>query len=284
MSSQSATAPLRVLDPPSAAPPDARLMEAADREEGTQQLLAELSHDLRTPLASVRLLVGALRDGLIEPGGQDEYLAHIEEQVSVLTELADDLHAVAREQAVRRPRSDWTRTLELIEAAVEAMRIQAAAAGVVLEVDLPPCLPALRASSTELRRTLLNLIENAIRHARPGGKVVVRAEHTLCGVEIEIEDDGEGIATADRDRIFDAFYGADRRASLARSGLGLAIARATVEAHGGRIWLADTRCGTRVRFSLPASPERRPARRNGHARRRTSNEFISNPPHALKSQ
>jgi signal transduction histidine kinase len=113
----------------------------------------------------------------------------------------------------------------------------------------------------------MNLMENAIRHARPGGKVVVRAERTLCGVEIEIEDDGDGIAVEDRDRVFDAFYGADGRGSLARSGLGLAIARATVEAHGGRIWLADSRCGTRVRFSLPASSERRPARRNDHARR-----------------
>ena len=101
-------------------------------------------------------------------------------------------------------------------AAVVKIQIQAGAAGVVLEMDVPPCLPSLRASKTELRRTLLNLIENAIRHAQRFGKVVVRAERTLCGVEIEVEDDGEGIAIEDRDRVFDAFSGADRRASLAR--------------------------------------------------------------------
>jgi signal transduction histidine kinase len=237
-------------------------------QTGISPLAAELSHDLRTPLASVRLLVGALRDGLVEPDQRDEYLARIDEQVSLLAELVDDLHAATRDQpGPRRLRTEWIRPLELIEGAVATMQIQAGAVGVALELDLAACLPSLHASSTELRRTLLNLIENAIRHARPGGKVVVRAERTLCGVEIEVEDDGEGIPVEDRDRVFDAFYGADRRVSRARSGLGLAIARATVEAHGGRIWLADSRCGTRVRFLLPVSLERRSARRNGHARR-----------------
>jgi signal transduction histidine kinase len=268
MTGQDPGASLLVLDPLPAMPQDTLLGEAEDREPGLQQMLAELSHDLRTPLASVRLLVEALREGLVEPGRRDEYLARIEDQVSLLTTLVDALHSIARGQVdLRRGRTEWIRPLELIESAVAAIQIQAGAAGVVLEMDVPPCLPSLRASPTELRRTLLNVIENAIRHARKGGKVVVRAERTLCGVEIEVEDDGEGIALADRDRVFDAFSGADRRASLARSGLGLAIARATVEAHGGRIWLADSRCGTRVRFSLPVSRERRPARRNGRARR-----------------
>jgi signal transduction histidine kinase len=259
---------MRALNPLPALPQDTLPREGEDREPGAQQMLAELSHDLRTPLASVRLLVAALREGLVEPGRRDEYLARIEDQVSVLRELVNDLHAVACEQAdVRRGRTEWISPLELIEAAVAAMQIQAGVAGVALEMEVPPCLPSLRASPTELRRALLNLIENATRHARRGGNVVVRAERTLGGVEFEVEDDGEGIAAADRDRIFDAFSGADRRASLARSGLGLAIARATVEAHGGRIWLADSRCGTRVRFSLPVSAERRLAHRNGHARR-----------------
>jgi signal transduction histidine kinase len=267
MIGQSPAAPPRVLDPLSTTPNDAPPGVAEDREPGVQQMLAELSHDLRTPLASVRLLVEALRDGLVEPGRRDEYLARIEDQVSLLTELVEDLHSVAREQVeIRRGRTEWIRPLELIDAAVAAIQIQAGAAGIVLEMDVPPCLPSVQVSRAELRRTLLNLIENAIRHARNGGKVVVRAERTLGGVEIEVEDDGDGIAVADRDRVFDAFSGSDRRASRARSGLGLAIARATVEAHGGRIWLADSRCGTRVRFSLPVSPERRPARRNGHVR------------------
>ena len=283
MTGQSLAASLRVLDPLRAIPQHPLFGEAEDREPGAPQMLAELSHDLRTPLASVRLLVGALRDGLVEPGQRDDYLARIEEQVSLITELVDDLHSLAREQTdIRRGQTEWIRPLELIEAAVATMQIQSGAAGVFFEMDVPPCLPSLRASPTQLRRTVLNLIENAIRHARRGGKVIVRAERTLGGVEIEVEDDGDGIAVEDRDRVFDAFSGADRRASLARSGLGLAIARASVEAHGGRIWLADTRCGTRIRFSLPVSPERRPARRGGRPGERTSNELISNRPDALK--
>ena len=284
MSDLPSLASLRGPDPPPAPPPLPLLSEAEPPGPGTQHQLAELSHDLRTPLASVRLLVEAMRDGLADPELRGEYLTRIEEQVSLLTELVDDLHSVAREHAgAPRVPTESIRPLELIEATVAAMQIQAGAAGVALELDLPPCLPSLPANAIELRRTLLNLIENAIRHARSGGKVVVRAERTLCGIEIEVEDDGEGIPAGDRDRVFDAFYGTDRRTSPTRSGLGLAIARATVESHGGRIWLADSRCGTRVRFSLPASPERRPSHRNGHARRRSSNESLLNPLSGLKS-
>jgi signal transduction histidine kinase len=142
-----------------------------------------------------------------------------------------------------------------IEAAVETMRIQAEVRGVTLKHDLPSDLPSIYADPMQLQRGLLNLIENAIRHARDDGNVTVRAERTPSGIEIEVEDNGEGITAADGDRVFLAFHGDDRRRSPARSGLGLAIARATVEAHGGRIWLAESACGTRVRLSLPVPLE-----------------------------
>ena len=148
----------------------------------------------------------------------------------------------------------------LVEAAVETMRIQAEVKGVSLEQEVPPHLPRIRGNPSQLHRVLLNLVENAIRHSREGGRIVVRAERTLHGVEIEVEDDGDGIPPAERGRVFRAFYGRDGQRAAGRSGLGLAIARAAVEAHGGRIWLAESMRGTRVRLSLPLPAEHRRAR------------------------
>ena len=228
------------------------------------QLVAELSHDLRTPLASVQLLVGALRDGVVEPARRDDHLARIEQQVSLMTELVGELHSVAREEAASS-RTEWISPRELIAAAAETMRIQAEARGVVLEVDLTPCLPTIHANRVQLHRALVNLLQNAIRHAPDGGSVAVHAQPVLGGVEIEVEDDGEGIAAEERADVFTAFHGGDRRGSAARSGLGLAIARAIVDAHGGRIWLAEPAAGTRVRLSLPARAEELPTLDAPHA-------------------
>ncbi|MBV9000722.1 MAG: HAMP domain-containing histidine kinase [Solirubrobacterales bacterium] len=228
------------------------------------QLLAEFSHDLRTPLASLRLLVGALRDGLVEPARRDDHLASIEHMVSLMTELVDELHSVAREEA-SGSRTEWISPRGLIVAAADTLRIQAEAGGVVLEFDVPPCLPTIRGNRVQLHRALVNLLENAIRHARNGGSVAVHAQPALGGVEIEVEDDGEGIAAEERAAVFTAFYGRDRRGSEARSGLGLAIAHAIVDGHGGRIWLAESAAGTRVRLSLPGRVEELPVLDAAHA-------------------
>ena len=100
---------------------------------------------------------------------------------------------------------------------------------------------------------LFNLIQNAIRHTPADGSVVVRAAPAGDAVEIEVADTGSGIAAAERDRVFEPFYrgGTDAARTSDGAGLGLAISRAIVEAHGGRIWLADAGAGTAVRFSLP---------------------------------
>jgi signal transduction histidine kinase len=99
---------------------------------------------------------------------------------------------------------------------------------------------------------LFNLIQNSIRHTPADGSVVVRAERVADEIEVEVGDTGEGIAPEERERIFTAFYRGDAARSGGGAGLGLAVSRAIVEAHGGRIWLADATVGTRIRFSLRA--------------------------------
>jgi signal transduction histidine kinase len=118
----------------------------------------------------------------------------------------------------------------------------------------PDTAPA-RANPEKLQRVLFNLTQNAIHHTPPDGSVTVRAESGDGSVEVEVADTGEGIAAAERERIFEPFYrgGADSARTRAGAGLGLTICRAIVEAHGGRIWLAESVEGARVRFSLPAA-------------------------------
>ena len=140
-------------------------------------------------------------------------------------------------------------------ATVDAVRPQAEAGGVKVGAELHPGLQAARADPQQLQRVLFNLIENAIHHTPPGGTVVVRAEPGRRHVRFEVADTGEGIAEVERERVFEAFFrgGAHTARADAGAGLGLAIARAIVERHGGRIWLAGRGPGTCVRFSLPSA-------------------------------
>jgi len=110
-----------------------------------------------------------------------------------------------------------------------------------------------RGNPEQLQRVLFNLIQNAIRHTPPDGSVTVRAEDVDGAVEVEVADTGDGIPAAARERVFEPFYRADSARHDPGAGLGLAISRAIVEAHGGAIWLEDAPVGTRVRFRLPAT-------------------------------
>jgi len=231
------------------APPSSRPLD--------ERLVAEISHDLRTPLASARLMVQALRDGLVDEEARESYLERVEQQIAFLGALVDELQSLTRMAEDPESRAECLHPGELIETAAAIMQVQAQARAVILETVVPPCLPLVRGDRIQLERVLLNLIENATRHARIGGRVVIRAEPVRGGVEIEVEDDGRGIAEGERERVFTPFYSLDQRGSARRSGLGLTIARAIVEACGGHIWVADSARGTRVRLSLPASSAQR---------------------------
>ena len=141
---------------------------------------------------------------------------------------------------------------QLVEDAVEAMRPTADAGSVAVRAELrPPLAPSL-GNHEQLQRVLFNLIQNAIHHTPPDGSVTVRAEDVEGGVEIEVADTGSGIDPLAREQVFEPFFRADSSRHTPGAGLGLAISRAIVEAHGGAIWLEDAPVGTRVRFKLPA--------------------------------
>jgi signal transduction histidine kinase len=222
-------------------------------EAARRRLVAAVSHDLRTPLASLRLLVESIDDGVVTGETRDRYLAEIRTHVAVLSGLIDDLFELSRIEAGE---ISWTMSQVelsgLVGDAVAAMRAPAEARGVSLATELPPGELLARANAEKLQRVLFNLIQNAIRHTPADGSVTVRARTAAEGVEVEVADDGEGIAPEDREQVFDAFYRGGEAAARGTdgAGLGLAISRAIVEAHGGRIWLEGAAPGTRVRFTL----------------------------------
>ncbi len=223
-------------------------------EDARRQMVAAVSHDLRTPLASLRLLVEAIDDGVVEGETRERYLREMRTHVETLTALIDDLFELSRIEAGE---ISWTmeriELSRLIDETVAAMRGPAEARGVVLAADLPVAELAAQANAEKVQRVLLNLIQNAIRHTPADGSVTVRARPAPDGVEVEVADDGEGIPAGEGERVFEAFYRGDESRSDDGAGLGLAISRAIVEAHGGRIWLEDGSPGTKVHFTLKSA-------------------------------
>jgi signal transduction histidine kinase len=222
-----------------------------EMEEMRRGLVAAASHDLRTPLASLRLLVEAIDDGVATGETRDRYLTEVRTHVGVLSDLVDDLFELSRIEAGD---ISWTmRQVELgdlIGDTVAAMRAPAAERGVRIAAELPAGEVVAEANAEKVQRVLFNLIQNGIRHTPADGSVTVRARRRGGGVEVEVADDGEGIPSADGERVFEAFYRGDAARGEDGAGLGLAISRAIVEAHGGKIWLEPGTPGTKVHFTL----------------------------------
>ncbi len=230
---------------------------ARDQSDAARRdLVAAVSHDLRTPITSLRLLAGAVEDDIVDESTRRAYLQRMRTSIDALSALIDDLFELSRLEAGDiRWSLERVPLGELVGETVEAMRVQAEAKGIAVVANVPDALAPARANPEKLQRVLFNLIQNALRHTPADGSVVVRAEPVADGIEVEVADTGDGIAPEERERVFSAFYrgGADAARTGSDAGLGLAVSRAIVEAHGGRIWLADAAVGTSVRFSLPTA-------------------------------
>jgi len=225
-------------------------------EAARRDLVAAVSHDLRTPLTSLRLLAGAVEEELVDGDTRRRYLAQMSGHIEALSGLIDDLFELSRLEAGDIQWSMQQVALdELVAETVEAMQPHADQKRVAVRAEVSALVAPARANPEKLQRVLLNLIQNAIRHTPADGSVTVAAVSNGATVEVEVADTGEGVAPEERERVFEPFFrgGEGRSRTGEGTGLGLAICRAIVEAHGGKIWLADSPSGTRVRFSLPSA-------------------------------
>ena len=219
--------------------------------DARRELVAWASHDLRTPLASLRAMVEAVEDGLAEPG---EYVEAIRVQTEILSELVEDLFELARIDAGALTLELRDTPLgELVSRCVSSLEIEAQALDVNLEAHLSTN-PIVRIAPEKVERVLLNLLTNAVRHSAPRGEVAVVVEPDTDHVLVAVEDNGDGLSLLASQRMFERFWrdDASRTTSSGGAGLGLAIARGLVHAHGGTIW-AENRDGggARVAFTLP---------------------------------
>jgi len=228
--------------------------DLADAERQRDRLIGNVAHELRTPLAGLRGYLEGLEDGVFQADRQT--LQAMERQLERLSRLASDLRAVS---VAGRPelRPEPALPGALLERAAEPFRPAFTAKGVRLELECPADLPAVSADATRLEQVLSNLLENALRHTPPGGRVRARVTAAADALRFTVEDTGEGIMPEDLPHVFERFYRGDRsrrRAGDTRSGVGLSIAKELVELHGGRIW-AESEPGrfTRVHFTLPAA-------------------------------
>jgi len=221
----------------------------ADTDARRRTFLADLAHELRTPLAVIEGQLAAIEDGVYPADA--EHLAPIHAQVRALDQLIDDLRTVALAEAGsltldRQP----TDIGALAEESVAAFRAQAAAADVTLAVEAEQDLPRVAVDAARIRQVLANLLDNAVRHTPAGGSVRVAVRPDGEWLVVTVADTGRGIGPELLPRVFDRFVKGEGSVG---SGLGLAIARDLVEAHGGTITAASAPGeGVTVSFRLPA--------------------------------
>jgi two-component system OmpR family sensor kinase len=228
-------------------------------EEGErlrQNLVADVAHELRTPLSVLQGNLRALLDD-VYPLEKAE-IAGLYDETRLLSRLVDDLRELAQAEAGQlsfnlRP----TDVGDVLRTTVTNFEPAAEAKAIGLMVKVADKLPPATSDPDRLAQVLRNLLTNALRHTPEGGQVTVSATTAGDAVEIAVADNGEGIAPEDLPHVFDRFYRGDRSRSRAEgsAGLGLAIVRAIVEAHGGQVRAASDGPGqgSTFRFTLPVA-------------------------------
>ncbi len=230
----------------------------ADRELDNlkSSLISTVSHELRTPLAAIKGYATTLlaEDVHWDPEAQREFLTIISDETDRLSTLVNDLLDLSRVEAgsLKIEPVD-IRLSDLVYRAAQRARPHPEER---LHLEIPPEADVIEADPRRLEVILRNLIENAAKYAPPGTPIYVRARRLQGLIQIEVADEGPGIPPEHRQRIFESFYRVE--SGLTRSapgaGLGLAICQGFVQAHGGRIWIANSAVGTTIAFTLPQRP------------------------------
>jgi len=229
-------------------------LESAERKR--RELLSDVAHELRTPLATLDAYLEGLADGVVEPNLDTWKL--LRNETGRLGRLTEDVTKVSRaEERQLELRVQRVAAIALLETSAGAAAPAFAAKGVEIEISPERDSPSVEVDPDRLGEVLANLLENALRHTPAGGTVTLSAKRAGDDAVLAVTDTGEGLSPDDLDRVFERFYRVDRARSRDQggSGIGLAIARALVEAHGGQLWADSVGVGRGATFfcRLPAA-------------------------------
>jgi len=219
-----------------------------------RDFITNITHELRMPLASIKTLTETLQGGALEdPSTANHFLEQMDIEVEELTQMISELLELTRIESGQVPlKIKPAKPCKLVNRAVKRHREQAERSGINLETNCPDNLPRIYADPSRLRQILANLLHNAIKFTPEGGEVNLTVTQYEDVVEFSVQDTGIGIPSDDLPRIFERFYKADQARTKSGAGLGLAITRHLVEAHGGRIWVESTiGNGSTFFFTIP---------------------------------
>jgi len=228
-------------------------LERAERLR--QNMVADVAHELRTPLSNIKGYLEAVRDGVIKP--DVDTIRKLDEEATLLSRLVDDLQELSLAEAGElRLIRNATDIADLINQTVAAIQAKAMLKGVSIATELPDRLPHVDIDAHRIGQVLRNLLENAVTHTATGGAITIGAVPQPNWVEVSVIDTGEGIPAEELPFIFERFYRVDKSRARATggSGLGLTIAKRLVEAHGGEIKVqSEVGKGSRFSFTVPVS-------------------------------
>ncbi len=228
----------------------------ADTEQRRRALVADIAHELRTPLSNLRGYLEAISDGVVQP--DEKTIGSLAEEAGSLSHLVADLQELSLADAGALKLDLQTADItDIVTSTVTAVRPKAAARGLTITAAVAPDLPPVSVDVHRIRQVLQNLLENAVLHTENGGTITVTAEQRGSFIAVAVADTGEGISAEDLAHIFERFYRVDKSRTRATggTGLGLTIARRLVEAHGGSITATSVPgSGATFTFTLPEEP------------------------------
>jgi len=230
------------------------LTELRNLQTTRRELIGNISHEFRTPLAGIKAMVETLGGGAIDDKKvARDFLTRIDSEVERLTQLVTELTELSRiETGKAELRQEPMNLNQLVDEVIAQLSPQAERQKLSISQDFAADLPSVPADKGRVRQVISNLIHNAIKFTRPGGKITITTR-TLEGlVVVDIADTGLGIPEEDLPHVFERFYKGDKARAGEGTGMGLAIAKHVVEAHGGSIWVrSEEGKGSTFSFSLP---------------------------------
>ncbi len=232
-------------------------MELIKLDKLKSELLSNVSHELRSPLTSIKGIVSSLlqKDIKLDDATGEMLLTGISEETDRLASLVTNLLDMSKlEAGVWKPEKEHCYITDIISEVLE--RQKWAQQKHTFETDLEPDLPEIYADYSQIKQVLINLLENAAAYSKEGTRITIRAKSVDGKIEVGVSDQGVGILQEDLEKIFDKFYrGSQNRQKPGGTGLGLAVCQAIIFGHGGQIWAeSEIGHGSTFYFRLPVAP------------------------------